>query len=125
MKKNQNIYLNTAISVFVSSLLLSACSGIQTGEVLDEQSGRYAAESGSGFFSGQKGGWTLGGSKAKKESSNATAVSANTQTQTPKSLDGQTLQQTSETLEDRIQRLERDKIELELLKREIDKKLAK
>ncbi|MGK0272901.1 MAG: hypothetical protein ACI88H_003577 [Cocleimonas sp.] len=70
---------------------------------------------GPGLLSGKDGSFSLFTKGAKK---------SNKETIQPKSVDKMTLEETSQVLNEKIERLERDKIELELLKKRIDNKLS-
>jgi hypothetical protein len=72
---------------------------------------------GPGLFSGDPDGFTIIGDKKKKANVVATPASS-----TP-SVANMDMNQTSKDLEVKIRQLQRDQMELELLKREVDKKL--
>lgn len=70
---------------------------------------------GSGFFSGKQGGFYLLSNDTDKPK---------LEIKQSKSVDKMSLEETSQVLNQKIQNLEKDKIELEILKKQIDKKLA-
>ena len=97
---------------------LNACSSLKSsGETVkfDEDT------KGPGLFSGSKGSFSLLNRETEPQKTVVTTVDSTQST----SINEMSLKETSRTLEERIQRLERDKIELELLKSRIDKELAK
>ena len=72
---------------------------------------------GPGLFSGEKGAfYVVGGEQKPKAQTVGTAP-------TTKSVSNMDLNETSKVLDERIRQLQRDQMELELLKREINKKL--
>ncbi len=102
MKKSINL-----LTVLALPVLLAACSSnYERGEYLttgDEM------KEGPGIFSGEKGGFYLvGGEKVASA----------------KPVSKMNLNETSKVLDERIEQLKRDQIELEALKRDLNKKLA-
>lgn len=106
-------------TVLFSILLLSitACSHVKSTSEPVEFNDDIK---GPGFFSGSKGGFYL----FNKDTDKKNRPNHNANTRQIKPVNEMSLKESSEELEERIQQLERDKIELELLKRRIDKKLA-
>ena len=104
-------------SIVIITIIVAGCSGSTP---KNDPSFLYAGGDimeGPGFFTGEKGAfYVVGGGKKPK----AQPVSA---TPATKSIDTMDLNETSKVLDDRIKQLQRDQIELELLKREINKKL--
>jgi len=104
-------------SIAIITIIVAGCS---SSTPKNDPSFLYAGGDimeGPGFFTGEKGAfYVVGGEKKPK----AQAVSA---TPATKSIDTMDLNETSKVLDDRIKQLQRDQIELELLKREINKKL--
>jgi hypothetical protein len=110
--------LTIACSSSSSSLPSNLSSSFDSPELLPADS----MMQGPGLFSGNKGSYDA--LEAKKPSSVVEAKSASTSTSTmPSSLAGKDLQQTSALLEEKIKQSQRNTIELELLKRQVDEKL--
>jgi len=104
-------------SIAIITIIVAGCSGsapkngpsfLYTGSDIME---------GPGLFTGEKGAfYVVGGEKKPK----AQLVS---DTPATKSIDDMDLDETSKVLDDKIKQLQRDQIELEILKRDINKKL--
>lgn len=109
------------LKLLAISLLLGGCSSslLNTGD--SEPLALLPADDikqGPGIFSGEKGGFFIVKASNKKPSE----VTAET-TDAKKSVSNMNLDKTSKILEDRIKQLEKDKLELELLKLQVDKKI--
>lgn len=108
------------LSIVSISILTVACSSstsqIDSFELLPADS----IKQGPGVFSGNNGSYTAIGTK--KPSKVAKIKPASTAL-TTSSLEGKDLQQTSELLNEKIKQSQRNTIELELLKRQVDAKL--
>jgi len=116
INKHDFLYLLAAVAI---PFVLSSCSSATTGETF-ELLPADEMKSGPGLFSGEKGGFVIIGKKDDESTTNSTTVAA---TRSTKSISNMDLQETSKVLDERIKQLERDQVELERLKSEVDKKL--
>lgn len=109
------------VKLLILSLLLSGCSGAVINHAEDESLALLPADDlkqGPGVFSGEKGAFYIIGGEKKPKPQTRNSVPSNTV-----SVKNKNLAETSDLLEDKIRQLEKDKIELELLKRQVDKKI--
>ena len=106
------------LSILAVSFLLGGCSNtlLETGD--SEPLALLPADDikqGPGIFSGEKGGFFLVKDLNKKPTE--------AEETTPNTVSKMNLDETSKVLEDKIKQLEKDKLELELLKQQVDKKI--
>ena len=115
----KSFHLPKLFAVLVFLMLLTACSSsFPTGEPLESADD---FKQGPGVFSGEKGAFYLVGGDKKKQESVEKQNSSVTFYQKP--VANMNLNETSKVLDDKIRQLEQDQKELELLKREVDKKI--
>ena len=110
--------------IFTLTILLSGCSSSLLSSGGSESLALLPADDmkqGPGVFSGDNGAFFIMGGNKKKQEFVEEQKSSVTYYQKPVS--NMDLNETSKVLNDKIKQLEKDKIELELLKREVDKKL--
>ena len=120
-----NFNLVNRITFIVITLSLGACSSsLLSGGGNTKPLSLQPADDmkqGPGIFSGDKGSfYIIGGDKNKQKSIEKQNSSV---TYYPKPIANMNLNETSKVLENKIRQLEKDQMELELLKREIDKKI--
>ncbi|GAA0422216.1 hypothetical protein GCM10009133_33470 [Cocleimonas flava] len=108
------------LSIASLSILTIACSSSSSSFDSPELLPADSMMQGPGLFSGNKGSYDA--LEAKKPSSVVEARSSSTSTM-PSLLAGKDLQQTSALLEEKIKQSQRNTIELDLLKRQVDEKL--
>ncbi len=114
-------FQSKSLKTLVLPFLLVGCSS----SILDNGQGESFAlipademMQGPGVFSGEKGAfYVIGGDKKAKPQTVSTARPVT------RSVSNMDLNETSKVLDDKIKQLQRDQMELELLKREVDRKL--
>ena len=113
---NKSVHFPKLFVILIFSILVTACSSsLPRSEPLESADD---FKQGPGLFSGEKGGfYAVGGDKRAKQETVASPTSST------KSVSDMDLNETSKVLDDKIRQLQRDQMELELLKREVDKKL--
>lgn len=116
------------IEVLTISLLLGACSSTPTvteNTKFEELLPADEMLEGGGIFSGEKGEFIVASSekRARQQTLAKQQQAAVSPEITQSSVSNLNLNQTSKVLDDKIKQLEKDQIELELLKSEIDKRL--
>ena len=112
------------IKILAVSLLLGGCSSSLLNSGDGEQITLLPADEmkqGPGIFSGEKGAFYIIDGNKKKQESVEKQNSSVTFYQKP--VANMNLNETSKVLDDKIRQLEQDQKELELLKREVDKKI--
>ena len=114
--KNKFLFLYVP-SIAIISIIVAGCSGStpKNGSSFSHTGGDIME--GSGLFTGEKGAFYVVGGEKKPKAQTVNATPAT------KSIDAMDLNETSKVLDNKIKQLQRDQIELELLKREINKKL--
>lgn len=114
---NKIFHFFRLFGVLFLSVILVACSGFTSIEnFTDELLPADDMMQGPGVMSGDKGGFYATGSPEKAKPQTVTRPAS-------KSVSNMDLNETSQVLDDKIRQLQRDQMELELLKREVDKKL--
>jgi hypothetical protein len=116
---NKSVHFPKLFAILVFSILVTACSSsLPISEPLESADD---FKQGPGVFSGSKGAfYVVGGDKNKAE---ITEKKNSSVTYYQKPVSKMDLNETSKVLDEKIKQLERDQMELELLKREVDKKL--
>ena len=114
-------FQSKSLKTLVLPFLLVGCSSSVLNNGQGESFALIPADEmmqGPGVFSGEKGAfYVIGGDKKAKPQT------VNTVRPVTKSVSNMDLNETSKVLDDKIKQLQRDQMELELLKREVDKKL--
>ena len=124
MKSNikNDFYKVNMLKILAVSFFLGGCSSslLENGD--SEQLALIPADEmkqGAGVFSGAKGAfYVIDPNKKTKQQNEVTPTTSN-----QNSVSNMNLNETSKVLDDKIKQLEKDQIELELLKRKVDKKI--
>ena len=121
LKLNSTSQRSTLLAVLLLPIILGGCSSLLSTSRQGETFELLPADDmkqGPGVFSGEKGAfYVVGGDK------NAPQQTEVSQSYNTKSISDMDLNETSKVLDNKIRQLQRDQMELELLKLEVDKKL--